>query len=252
MIMNMNEVKVLSTVEYGSTFQKTNDEKSDVDQMSLVLQPLASTVFGDLRKGSHHDGNNDRFYSVERFVQLTLRGNFDAILLLSAQLIQARDTDVNQNVFKIFYDHEDAFGQLILARQVDYINSLKGNLIKVMKQNDNQGTNGKSWVKEVVFANRLAHALAMVKGDVDLPTYDNYIDVSQNQCLLYQLDSPVKYKRLSEKELKNKEAFRFYCNHARLRIQKMLDEDVVNLKNHEFEYKDKWVDDTLKYLINHY
>lgn len=43
--MNLKETKHLTTVEYGSGFQQLADSESDVDEMSLVLQPFENTVF---------------------------------------------------------------------------------------------------------------------------------------------------------------------------------------------------------------
>lgn len=45
MKMNLKETKHLTTVEYGSGFQQLADSESDVDEMSLVLQPFENTVF---------------------------------------------------------------------------------------------------------------------------------------------------------------------------------------------------------------
>ena len=52
--MNLEKCKVLTTSDFGSTFQGLADEYSDVDEFSVVLQPLESSIFGNINDGVKH------------------------------------------------------------------------------------------------------------------------------------------------------------------------------------------------------
>lgn len=70
--MNLEKSFLLSTIEFGSTYQGTSDEYSDKDYMSLVVQPLSDTIFRNSEKSSKHT-EESRYYSVERFISLILK-----------------------------------------------------------------------------------------------------------------------------------------------------------------------------------
>lgn len=257
MKMNLKETKHLTTVEYGSGFQQLADSESDVDEMSLVLQPFENTVFKGVQEGTHHDENNDRFYSVERFVHLALRGNSDALLLLSAQLTQARDEEVNNHVFRTFYDYSDAFGELLVSRQREYVHSLLGQLRRYLKTNKNAKMTGKTWLKEVVTAHKLYHVMAVVQDECQKPTFDNYIEQSQNTKHLISVYDVLPYKRYTYEQLEDVPEFKHYMAHERPRVKQLIKRSshgfdfAQSFHNKIFKYKDEWVENLMQFLIKH-
>ena len=257
MKMNLKETKHLTTVEYGSGFQQLADSESDVDKLNLVLQPFRNTVFKNVQEGSHHDKNNDRFYSVERFVNLVLRGNSDGLLLLSAQLTQARNKEVNLHALRTFYDHPDAFGELLVSRQRAYVRSLLGELSKYLKTNETSDVTGKTWLKEVATVHKLLYAKAVVEGEKQYPTFKNYVEESQNTCRLMSVQDILPHKRKSYEELKEVPEYQRYLEQDRPMVKKLATRsskgfDFANqFHNRPFKYEDELVENLMQFLIKH-
>ncbi len=156
--MNLSSCEIISKVEFGSTFQGTSDEQSDRDYMSLVIQPLEETVFRKTEKATKHI-NNDRYYAVERFVSLVMKGSFDNVLLLTAQLKQAKPTSFNQLVLSDFYD-DYIFNIYMWAHIEKYTFSLIGRLNKLK----DCCKNGKEMVKHETFKFHLERLITFLEG----------------------------------------------------------------------------------------
>lgn len=157
--MNLEKCKLLTTADFGSTFQGLADDHSDVDEFSIVLQPLESSIFGNINDGSKHVDDH-RYYALERFTTLIMKGSFDSVLLLTSQLVNCRHSTLNQSVFDVFYKDDDAFHNYVMSRQRKYGSSLMGNMNQAKKQQDTKHDKyGKVMVKKVAFMNRLYHFL---------------------------------------------------------------------------------------------
>ena len=255
--MNLENTKVLTTVEYGSTYQGLSDAHSDKDIMNIVLQPFEDTVFGDIRKGSHHNADNDRFYSAERFVNLLLRGSSDNLLVLCAQLEQAKDSEYNQKVLRVFYERDDAFDELVKANLRTYMMSLKGQLYKIIKRNSTQGFTGKDLLKEVVFMNRLNHVIALKEGRLSKPvTYDTLIKDStlgvDNQ-IHYNIATFLPLKRMEYDQLKRYIDVQQYIA-DRNKWFKIMEAKVEQLdfQDDKFKYEYELKSDLVQYLVEKY
>lgn len=157
--MNLEKCRLLTTADFGSTFQGLADEYSDVDEFSVVLQPLESSIFGNIKDGSKHVDDH-RYYALERFVTLVMKGSFDSVLLLVSQLVNCRHSTLNQAVFDVFYKDDDAFHNYVMSRQRRYASSVMGVMNQAKKQQDTKHNEyGKVMVKKVAFMNRLYHFL---------------------------------------------------------------------------------------------
>ena len=157
--MNLEKCRLLTTADFGSTFQGLADEYSDVDEFSVVLQPLESSIFGNIKDGSKHVDDH-RYYALERFVTLVMKGSFDSVLLLVSQLVNCRHSTLNQAVFDVFYKDDDAFHNYVMSRQRRYASSVMGVMNQAKKQQDTKHNEyGKVMVKKVALMNRLYHFL---------------------------------------------------------------------------------------------
>lgn len=163
--MNLDRCKVISTVEFGSTFQGTADAQSDVDLMTLVVQPLTDTVFRNHEKSAVHK-DDIRYYPVERFIRLIEKVSFDSVLILTAQLIQAKDTNFNKHVIGSFYN-ENLFTDYILANLVPYGYSIIGNMNNYLKKDV---LTGKEYVKLTTFQTHLQKTINLLEDIKDNKT----------------------------------------------------------------------------------
>lgn len=179
--MDLNKSKVLSTFEFGSKYQKTDDEFSDSDLMQIVIQPLTDSIFVPLDKGVRHfKTKNDedvRVYSLEKFLSLSLKGSFDGFISLTAML---NDESNTKYIFKELLD-DLLFTDFVYSKLNYYINSAFGvtyNLYKKLNHNPK----GKDYFKFVVALNKLEYALRLLD--------DKHI-LSYKDFAFYRTDSTV-------------------------------------------------------------
>lgn len=179
--MNLKECKVLSIFEFGSKYQKTDDEFSDSDLMQIVIQPLNDSIFVPLDKGVRHfkneDGDDVRVYSLEKFLLLSLKGSYDGFISLTAMLNDKSDT---KYIFKELLDDE-LFTDFVYSKLNYYINSIFGVTYALYKKL-NHNPKGKDYFKFIVALNKLEHALELL---------DNKQAVSYKDFSFYRADSKV-------------------------------------------------------------
>lgn len=187
--MDINRCEIISEVEFGSTFQGTSDEYSDVDLMRLVVQPLEDVVFRNNQKASHHT-DEARYYSVERFISLTFKGSFDNVLLLCAQLVQTKDTNFYK---KVLVPLENVFEPYLKSNFKTLTLSLIGQMNKVIRNKEE--INGKELLKFTNFHLHLIRLLKFAEGKEKI-TYENFANLDNET-----IKDRIKYKRYSFKEL---------------------------------------------------
>ncbi|QEM41290.1 hypothetical protein CPT_Maine_041 [Staphylococcus phage Maine] len=173
--MNLEKSFLLSTIEFGSTYQGTSDEHSDKDYMSLVVQPLSDTIFRNNEKASKHT-EVSRYYAVERFISLVLKSGFDNVLNLCAQLEQAKNTRFNKTVLDLFYD-DFIFLTYVRANFKPIAYSVIGNINNILKKGE---LTGKDLVKFYTFYNHLEY-------------YNDLLDDLDNLNVSYKDFAKVKY-----------------------------------------------------------
>lgn len=173
--MNLEKSFLLSTIEFGSTYQGTSDEYSDKDYMSLVVQPLSDTIFRNSEKASKHT-EVSRYYAVERFISLILKSGFDNVLNLCAQLEQAKNTRFNKTVLDLFYD-DFIFLTYVRANFKTISYSVIGNINSILKREE---LTGKDLVKFYTFYNHLEY-------------YNDLLDDLDNLNVSYTDFAKVKY-----------------------------------------------------------
>lgn len=173
--MNLEKSFLLSTIEFGSTYQGTSDEYSDKDYMSLVVQPLSDTIFRNNEKASKHT-EVSRYYAVERFISLVLKSSFDSVLNLCAQLEQAKNTRFNKTVLDLFYD-DFIFLTYVRANFKPITYSVIGNINSILKKEE---LTGKDLVKFYTFYNHLEY-------------YNDLLDDLDNLNVSYTDFAKVKY-----------------------------------------------------------
>ncbi len=173
--MNLEKSFLLSTIEFGSTYQGTSDEYSDKDYMSLVVQPLSDTIFRNSEKASKHT-EVSRYYAVERFISLILKSGFDNVLNLCAQLEQAKNTRFNKTVLDLFYD-DFIFLTYVRANFKPITYSVIGNINNILKKEE---LTGKDLVKFYTFYNHLEY-------------YNDLLDDLGNLNVSYTDFAKVKY-----------------------------------------------------------
>ncbi|VEV88148.1 hypothetical protein [Staphylococcus phage Stab20] len=173
--MNLEKSFLLSTIEFGSTYQGTSDEYSDKDYMSLVVQPLSDTIFRNNEKASKHT-EVSRYYAVERFISLVLKSGFDNVLNLCAQLEQAKNTRFNKTVLDLFYD-DFIFLTYVRANFKPIAYSVIGNINNILKKEE---LTGKDLVKFYTFYNHLEY-------------YNDLLDDLDNLNVSYKDFAKVKY-----------------------------------------------------------
>lgn len=177
--MDLERCKVLTTVEFGSTYQKTSDEYSDKDEMIIVEQPLEDVVFRNHEKAAVHK-DDVRYYSVERFIRLILKGGFDNVLLLCAQLEQAKPSSFNQKVLHEFYNPE-VFETYIRANIKTLVFSVVGQINGLIRNKET--LTGKENVKLHTFLDHLTFYTDIVMGEeveIDYRTFSKVKDVSES------------------------------------------------------------------------
>lgn len=199
--MDLSRCRIISTVEIGSTFQGTADEQSDVDAMTIVVQPLQDVIFRNHEKSAVHK-NDVRYYPVERFIRLIKKVSFDSMLILSAQLVQAEGTRFNKEVLHHFYDDHN-FKRYVLANLTPLGYSLIGNLNPLMKQAQHQSLDGKKYIKLLTFSTHLRRVLQMIDWVIREETLD-YINIGYKEIAKVSLpESDIKRKRLSTEAFYN-------------------------------------------------
>lgn len=196
--MNLEKCKVLTTADFGSTFQGLADEYSDVDEFSVVLQPLESSIFGNINDGVKHVDEH-RHYALERFVTLVMKGSFDSVLLLVSQLVNCRHSTLNQSVFDVFYKDDDAFHNYVMSRQRRYGSSVMGVMNQAKKQQDTKHDEyGKVMVKKVAFMNRLYHFLNALSTEEKFD-FEHFVKPDVPLSMLH-VDDVLPFKRYTYKE----------------------------------------------------
>lgn len=248
--MDLNKCKVLSTSDFGSTFQGLDDKYSDIDEFSIVLQPLYNSVFKNVKDGSKHVDEH-RYYSLERFVNLSLKGSFDSLLLLAAQLVNCRYTSINQDIFKDFYCDDNLFSDLVYSRQKTYANSLMGIINQSINQQDKKHDEyGKVMVKKVAFMNRLHSFIKSLEND-DVFDFNTFVkpDVSLN---MLHVDDVLPYKRYTYAD--------WFSDDKTIGLYYKIEKDVrtieklyhsTKLADSEFEYENKLKSKVLDYIVRH-
>lgn len=248
--MDLNKCKVLSTSDFGSTFQGPDDKYSDIDEFSIVLQPLYDSVFKNVKDGSKHVDEH-RYYSLERFINLSLKGSFDSLLLLAAQLVNCRYTSINQVIFKDFYCDDHLFSDLVYSRQKTYANSLMGIINQSINQQDKKHDEyGKVMVKKVAFMNRLHSFIKSLEND-DAFDFNTFIKPDVNLNMLH-VDDVLPYKRCTYAG--------WFSDDKTIGLYYKIEKDVrtieklyhsTKLADSEFEYENKLKSKVLEYIVRH-
>ena len=248
--MDLNKCKVLSTSDFDSTFQGLDDKYSDIDEFSVVLQPLYNSVFQNLKDGSKHVDEH-RYYSLERFINLSLKGSFDSLLLLAAQLVNCRYTSINQDIFKDFYCDDHLFSDLVYSRQKTYANSLMGIINQSINQQDKKHDEyGKVMVKKVAFMNRLHSFIKSLEND-DVFDFNTFIKPDVNLNMLH-VDDVLPYKRYTYAG--------WFSDDKTIGLYYKIEKDVrtieklyhsTKLADSEFEYENKLKSKVLDYIVRH-
>lgn len=177
--MNLENCRVLSTVEFGSTYQGTSDKYSDKDLMTLVVQPLQDVVFRNHEKAAVHK-DEVRYYSAERFIRLILKGGYDNVLLLCAQLEQARETKFNIEVLGEFYNPQ-VFEAYIRANLKTLVFSVVGQINGLTR--NKKALTGKELVKLHTFIDHLTFYADIVMGkeaDIDYRTFSKVKSIDES------------------------------------------------------------------------
>lgn len=248
--MDLNKCKVLSTSDFCSTFQGLDDKYSDVDEFSIILQPLYNSVFQNLKDGSKHVDEH-RYYSLERFINLSLKGSFDSLLLLASQLVNCRYTSINQSIFKDFYCDDHLFSDLVYSRQKTYANSLMGIINQSINQQDKKHDEyGKVMVKKVAFMNRLHSFIKSLEND-DVFDFNTFIKPDVNLNMLH-VDDVLPYKRYTYAG--------WFSDDKTIGLYYKIEKDVrtieklyhsTKLADSEFEYENKLKSKVLDYIVRH-
>lgn len=247
--MNLENCKVLSTADFGSTFQGLDDKYSDVDKFSVVAQPLEMSIFSNIKDGTRHVGSH-HYYALERFVSLIMQGSFDSFLLLSSQLQNCRYAPVNQHVLDDFYKDKDVFHQLVMSRQKRYASSLMSVMKRCLYEQDKSPEKyGKTIVKKVAFMNRL-YAFISTLEKVEKFDYKTFVKPDVHLTMLH-VDDVLPYKRYTYKQWFNDDrAVGLYYKIEKdfRKLEKMYHS--IKLKDSTFKKEDRLRNKTIKFLIS--
>lgn len=240
--MDLSKCKVLSEVEYGSTFQGLADEESDLDKLFLVIQPFKDSIFKDTKNAQIVNEGN-RYYSLEKFTSFLLNGSHDSFLLLAAQLKQADSCLFNQKVLKPLFFDKDGFNLLYQANRKKLCFSLVGEMNKLFNKK-NFKFNGKELLKVINTLNKLEYFLEKEKETLTLDEFVNHLNFKESLELM-------SYKRLEYKDLKEK------INFNKLLLKERFETLVFNLKSKNWEHGEFMLENELKnkvveFLVNEY
>ena len=238
--MDLSKCKVLSEVEYGSTFQDLADEESDLDKLFLVVQPFKDSIFKDTKNAQIVNEGN-RYYSLEKFTSFLLNGSHDSFLLLAAQLKQADSCLFNQQVLKPLFFNKNGFNQLYQANRKKLCFSLVGEMNKLFNKK-NFKFNGKELLKIVNILNKLEYFLE--KETLTLDEFVNHLNFEESLNL-------ISYKRLNYNELKEK------TNYNEFLLKERFETLVFNLKSknwesEEFKLENELKNKVIEFLVNEY
>ena len=238
--MDLSKCKVLSEVEYGSTFQGLADEESDLDKLFLVVQPFKDSIFKDTKNAQIVNEGN-RYYSLEKFTSFLLNGSHDSFLLLAAQLKQADSCLFNQKVLKPLFFDKDGFNLLYQANRKKLCFSLVGEMNKLFNKK-NFKFNGKELLKVINTLNKLEYFLE--KETLTLDEFVNHLNFKESLELM-------SYKRLEYKDLKEK------INFNEILLKERFETLVFNLKSKNWDYNEFKLENELKnkvveFLVNEY
>lgn len=238
--MDLSKCKVLSEVEYGSTFQGLADEESDLDKLFLVIQPFKDSIFKDTKNAQIVNEGN-RYYSLEKFTSFLLNGSHDSFLLLAAQLKQADSCLFNQQVLKPLFFDKGGFNLLYQANRKKLCFSLVGEMNKLFNKK-NFKFNGKELLKVINTLNKLEYFLE--KETLTLDEFVNHLNFKESLELM-------PYKRLEYKDLKEK------INFNEILLKERFETLVFNLKSKNWEHNEFMLENELKnkvveFLVNEY
>lgn len=238
--MDLSKCKILSEVEYGSTFQGLADEESDLDKLFLVVQPFKDSIFKDTKNAQIVNEGN-RYYSLEKFTSFLLNGSHDSFLLLAAQLKQADSCLFNQKVLKPLFFDKGGFNLLYQANRKKLCFSLVGEMNKLFNKK-NFKFNGKELLKVINTLNKLEYFLE--KETLTLDEFVNHLNFKESLELM-------SYKRLEYKDLKEK------INFNKLLLKERFETLVFNLKSKNWEHGEFMLENELKnkvveFLVNEY
>ena len=238
--MDLSKCKVLSEVEYGSTFQGLADKESDLDKLFLVVQPFKDSIFKDTKNAQIVKEGN-RYYSLEKFTSFLLNGSHDSFLLLAAQLKQADNCLFNQKVLKPLFFNKNGFNQLYQANRKKLCFSLVGEMNKLFNKK-NFKFNGKELLKVVNTLNKLEYFLE--KETLTLDEFVNHLNFEESLNL-------ISYKRLNYNELKEK------TNYNEFLLKERFETLVFNLKSknwesEEFKLENELKNKVIEFLVNEY
>lgn len=244
----------ISTVEIGSTSQGLSDNYSDKDHMTLFNLTSEQLVFQNNKMHSAADANDGqhRYYTPQFFYKMITQKGLDGLIILSAQLNQASQTDFNKVALKSF-DDEKFVRRYMLSINKNVVMSLNGlfynNYKKYLKS---QEINGKMLVDIASAMSRLKYfyELDCLKGDyniysiiVDSTRYDGYVEKfmpykrETNQNKLNDVVKDITGKNVDE-----------FLRDANNETHKIINE-AKSWKNHSRDF-DKLKKDFSKFILN--
>lgn len=256
-MMNMKNSTVLAKAEFGSRYKGLNDKYSDEDSFYVVAQGLDESIFGNLKDGVYHAKDNDyRVYSLERFVDLSLKGSYDGFLLFSSFLEQNRDNDLNQQVFKDFYEDDTLFDALVRSKERVFASSVLGMSSQSKLKMEKLGREdefGKNVVNLAYLTNVLYHFLTHVKDDDYVFDWLNVVGLGENQNVPFDVSVLLEHKRCSKDEWLNNSFLKEKCDEL-LAFHEECRElyNKTELKNQPFSYVNTLKQNVTDYLVQVY
>ena len=221
--MNLENCELLTHFEFGSTYQGTSDSQSDKDICNIVYQPLQDTIFRNSEKSGSKHKNEQRYYSLERFITIVLKGSFDSALLFSALLNDNKLTS-QYLITSIFHSNDyltkrKVFDTYIKANIKSYAYSLIGNMNTVNKSNKT----GKDYVKFETFKEHLSKVINLLENDLTTEiNYKDFCKVDLGSKLSYKRKDYVYFDMESEIDLDS--------------VRKLLGQNKDNIKKYQKEW----------------
>lgn len=141
-MVSLKNNEALAEFEYGSRFKNVNDQYSDHDKCYIVRQPLVEALFNIADK-QIKVYNEDCYYTAEKFIMNSSRGNSDSTLLLTAFMTQAKNTELAKEVFAPLYNRQ-VFAEFLANHYILLVRSSLGQYQKYL--NDARKTLGSNRV----------------------------------------------------------------------------------------------------------
>lgn len=243
---NLNENRFLSQVDFGSTYQNTGDDKSDIDYVLIYLNDIEEFIIGNTKiRNKHYEEFDTRLVPLVRLIDLFTKSSYDSLLILNR--LMEEDNEFSKYMFEELYNKTNYINYL-KSNEESLGMSIVGNIHSATKKYDIKRLTGKNLVKLITFLSVYERYTELID---DNNSTESYLTISKIKS---EYKDVVKLKRYSLEELQENINEVSGLNLFKLKSVKIKRlEDIYDfLKDYEEDIKDRAYKSRLNYKDNEY